>query len=300
LVFDIGPAQLAVAGAQLAVIWVLAGLYANGMSLAIPALGAAVHAPQWPWVTAAAYTVVLGGATFAGSRVRHVVGEVMQRALGAHDSERQAHAEHARELAALTGEIAHELKNPLASIKGLGSLLAHDVSGKPAERLAVLRTEVDRMQETLQQFLDFSRPLVPLSMGPVDLHELAREVVDLCDGMAQARGIRLTAGTEAGHAQGDRRKLRQVLVNLVQNAIEAAPPGSEVRVCAGERRVEVLDRGPGSPDELKAAVFDPGVTTRPRGSGLGLTIARALVRQHEGTLTLEPRAGGGTRAVVIL
>ena len=89
-------------------------------------------------------------------------------------------------------------------------------------------------------------------------------------------------------------------MNLVQNAIEAAPPGTPVEVTGRDGALEVLDRGAGLADEVRALAFEPGVTTRPRGSGLGLTIARALVQQHGGTLELLPRPGGGTRAVVAL
>jgi two-component system, NtrC family, sensor histidine kinase HydH len=300
LVFDLGRVLFAVVGAQLTVIWGLAVLYADGVSLAIPVLGSGTHGSAWPWVCASAFTLLLGAGSFLGSRVRRKVGDIVGRAIGAHDSERLAHAEHARELVALTGEIAHELKNPLASIKGLASLLARDLEGKAGERLSVLRAEVERMEETLADFLDFSRPLVPLAVEEVDLRKLSYEVVELCEGVAQARGVTLTVAPEGGRGSADRRKLRQVLVNLVQNSIEAAPAGSEVRVVATDGRVEVLDRGPGIPEELGASVFDPGVTTRARGNGLGLTIARALVLQHGGTLTLDARDGGGTCARVTL
>jgi signal transduction histidine kinase len=295
LVFGRSVPLLLVVGAQLVTVWSLAAANASGLSLAVPIFGMGHHEPQWPWIAASALTLMLFGAASIGTRVRKMVGSVVTATIAAHERERLAHADHARELVALSGEIAHELKNPLASIKGLAALLARDVEGKAAERLAVLRAEVDRMQETLEDFLDFSRPLVPLARANVDLDELAGEVAALCDGVAQSRGVRiLTEGR--GTMWADRRKLRQVLVNLVQNAIEAAPTGSDVKVLARDGVLEVLDRGPGIPDEVRDSVFEPGVTTRPRGSGFGLTIARALVLQHGGTLTLGPREGGGTRA----
>jgi signal transduction histidine kinase len=95
--------------------------------------------------------------------------------------------------------------------------------------------------------------------------------------------------------------VKQILVNLVQNALEANPRGAavEIETAAAERDavlVRVLDRGPGPARELGEQVFDPGVTTKSRGSGLGLTISRALARQHGGELTLAARAGGGCAA----
>ncbi len=258
-------------------------------------------ATSWGWllVQVAALAIAETVAVVLGGAVRGMVGRTVAEVVAAHDNERRAHAEHARELSALTGEIAHELKNPLASVKGLAALLARDVEGRSAERLGVLREEVDRMQGTLDTFLDLSRPLVPLALEDIDLAALAADVGRLCEGLLLARA--LTYRVEGrGAARGDRRKLRQVLVNLVQNAIEAAPAGTVVEVRVGDGGCEVLDRGPGVPSALGDRVFEPGVTTRPRGNGLGLAIARGLVEQHGGVLALEPRGGGGTAARVSL
>lgn len=300
LMFGLGLHQLLVVGVQVATIWTLVALGLSGVSLALEPLGPIGHGPVWIVTEGVAMTGMLVGGLVLGTKVRQVVSRIVGGTLSAHDSERVAHADHARELVTLSAEIAHELKNPLASIKGLSSLLAKDLDGKAAERLAVLRNEVERMQETLEEFLDFSRPLVPLTQTDVDLAELVQEVVALCDGVARSRGVTLAPIGESARVRADRRKLRQVLVNLVQNAIEAAPPTTTVDVASRDRALEVLDRGEGLADEVRALAFEPGVTTRPRGSGLGLTIARALVQQHGGTLELLARAGGGTRAVVSL
>jgi len=240
-------------------------------------------------------------ATTVGGKVRATLAAVVERALAANEREREAHAEHARELVTLSAEIAHELKNPLASVKGLAALLARDLDGRSAERLAVLRAEVDRMQESLEAFLDFSRPLSPISRAPFDVAALAAEVVALCEGLARPRGIALETPAGPVTLSGDARKLRQLLVNLVQNAIEASPSGSRVEIgaSAGDPVVlEVRDRGGGLAPGLDP--FAPGVTTKAKGSGLGLTIARALVQQHGGEISLLPREGGGTVARVQL
>jgi two-component system, NtrC family, sensor histidine kinase HydH len=305
LTFGRSLPQAAILLVQLTTVWTFASIDASGGSMALPQLGPIDHGPVWAWTAATFLSIILFGATAIGSKVRGLVGEAVGRALGAHESERQAHAEHAREMVALSAEIAHELKNPLASVKGLAALLARDLVGKPAERLGVLRSEVDRMQETLEEFLDFSRPLAPLARAPVDLGELAREVSTLCEGVARSRGVELLCDAGPVVLEGDRRKLRQLLVNLVQNAIEASPAGARVEIGAEAGRgagdpvrLEVRDRGAGVAPDLDA--FAPGLTTKPRGSGLGLTIARALVQQHGGRIELLARDGGGTRAAVTI
>lgn len=302
------PAIAALALLQMTAAWVFAAGAVQGwlpaVNLAPFGGGArAGHADALLWTAAFAYTLFIGIATGVGLTARRVFDAMLHRALSAREDERAARAEHARELTALSGEIAHELKNPLATIKGLGSLLAADATGRSAERLAVLRAEVDRMQGTLEEFLNFSRPLVPLSQVDDDLARLCGDVVRLHEGLASVRGVRLEVepGPPA-RVRCDPRKVRQVLINLVQNAIEASARGDLVELAWAPRgaafRVEVRDRGTGLDAEVD--VFAPGVTTKPHGSGVGLTIARALARQHGGELTLAARPGGGCVATLEL
>jgi signal transduction histidine kinase len=256
---------------------------------------------------AVTFTVLLAAGRHLGRFVRRAFDAMLRRTVRAQAESLRAHAERAEELTALSAEIAHELKNPLASVKGLAGLLAPALAGgKGAERLAVLRHEVDRMQAILDEFLNFSRPLVPLALGDHDAGELCREVAALHEGMAHERGVELEVAAAApAMARCDPRKVKQVLINLVQNALDAAPPESVVRLHAaaepgGGARVVVSDLGRGPDPSLGRQVFEPGVTTKAQGSGLGLTIARALARQHGGDLTLSSREGGGTEAVLLL
>jgi two-component system, NtrC family, sensor histidine kinase HydH len=138
----------------------------------------------------------------------------------------------------------------------------------------------------------------------VDLAALAHEVAALHEGMAHERGVAVEVRGEAALARCDPRKVKQVLINLVQNALDASPPGSaleiEVGGGAGAAAVRVLDRGAGLDPAVAGRVFEAGVTSKAHGSGLGLTIARALARQHGGELELGPRPGGGCSAVLRL
>jgi len=294
---------------ELLVVWTFAVLaYTRGDAfLRLVALDGARAIPAARITTVAlVYTLLVVGGRYIGRVIRRTFDAMLRRTVRAQAESLRAHAERAEELTALSAEIAHELKNPLASVKGLAGLLAGAVpEGKGAERLGVLRSEVARMQVILDEFLNFSRPLVPLALGQHDVGALCREVASLHEGMAEERGVTVEADAGEVRARCDPRKVKQVLINLVQNALDAAPPGSGVRLSAsadgrGCATIEVDDRGTGLSPELASRVFEPGVTTKASGSGLGLTIARALARQHGGDLALLPRAGGGTTARLTL
>ena len=296
---------------QIAAAWTFAALGATG---AVPDFNPAVFGGgATTRVTgtlllmhATLLTFVYAFAATAGRAVRWSFDRMVQRSAAAQQESLRAHAERAEELTALSGEIAHELKNPLASVKGLAGLLAQHVpDGKAAERLQVLRREVDRMQAILDEFLNFSRPLVPLALGDTDVGALCREVAALHEGIARERALEIAVRAGEVPVRCDPRKTKQVLINLVQNALDASPAGSAVeieaeRASGGGARLRVLDRGRGVEPAVAGAVFSPGVTTKAAGSGLGLTIARALARQHGGDVALAPRPGGGTAAEVTL
>jgi signal transduction histidine kinase len=298
-------------GMQIAALWALAALEMAGL---VPDLNPAAfggghgagHTDAHLVTTAAVLSAVLALGSRAGQGVRGVFDAMLARALRAQQESLRAHAERAEELTELPAEIAHELKNPLASVKGLSALLAENVPpGKGAERLAVLRREVDRMQGILEEFLNFSRPLVPLALGDVDLAALAREVAALHEGMAHQRGVGIEVRTAPAAVRCDARKVRQVLINLLQNALDASPSGTrvEIDVCepsGGAALVRLLDRGSGLDPSVGGRVFDAGVTSKAHGSGLGLTIARALAHQHGGEVELSQRQGGGCAAALRL
>jgi two-component system sensor histidine kinase HydH len=305
------PGRLGLLAFQIASVWLCAWIGATGVipdfNLSVFGGGSRVGAPpSYLYAHALVISFVLLMAGAVGRAVRSSLDGIIRRGLAAQQESLRAHAERAEELTALSGEIAHELKNPLASVKGLAGLLAQQLpDGKGAERLQVLRREVDRMQSVLDEFLNFSRPLVPLALGDADVSALCREVAALHEGVAKERGVELSVRGAEVRVRCDPRKVKQVLINLVQNAIDASPPGAGVELEAdvapdGGARVTILDRGRGLDPALGDAVFSPGVTTKPAGSGLGLTIARALARQHGGEVALVARPGGGTRAELVL
>lgn len=244
------------------------------------------------------------GLLYIAGRLRRGMDEVALRSLRARDEVLADHDEQLRAMTTLAGEIAHELKNPLASVKGLAALVAKSVDGQAAEQLAVLRREADRMQGILEEFLNFSRPLVPLQQEEVVVAALAADVIELHTAMALERAVRVEL-IEQGEqrVRCDRRKVKQVLINLLQNALDATPRGGHVELrlstTTTSLHLEVVDDGAGLAPQIAERVFQPGVTTKAGGSGLGLTVSRLLARQHGGELVLRS-AGKGCTAELVL
>ncbi|MEM6294909.1 MAG: HAMP domain-containing sensor histidine kinase [Myxococcota bacterium] len=236
-----------------------------------------------------------------GYRLRREARRNLEQLQSAQEAALAVHRQRADDLTMMSGEIAHELKNPLASVKGLTQLLARGCSPedtKASERLGVLQREVVRMQSILDEFLNFSRPLTPLTRTAVDVQAVCADVVSLHEAMSAALALTLHVDVETDLiAQGDARKIGQVLINLLQNALEVSPPESEVWLRGVAQSdgvlIEVRDAGPGLSLDVEATLFEPGVTTKADGNGLGLTVARAIAEQHGGTLTLANHPEGG-------
>lgn len=289
--------------------WAMAVVHATGAPVAtlVPRLfgdAGGLEDGAAPWLAASLYTFLFFAAARIGGAMRAILDQLFDEALAERDRSLALHAEQNRTLTQLGAEIAHELKNPLASVKGLASIIGRELDGKAKERMNVLRREVDRMQGILEEFLNYSRPLVPLALSEVDLGRIARDVVRLHEGMAAERGVALVAIAERpAWLRCDPRKVHQVLVNLVQNALDASPRGTTVRVMVedrgGEVRARVSDEGPGLDPEIAERAFEVGVTTKEQGSGLGLAVARSLARQHGGELSLRSLARGCEAELVL-
>jgi signal transduction histidine kinase len=245
---------------------------------------------------------IIGGGM--GLSVRRGFDRATTAAVGARAEAVDAMRARNRELVELSGALAHELKNPLAAIRGLAGVIGRrlEPGSREAEQMGVLIGEVGRMAAVLDEFLNFSRPAAGLAARDVDPGALVEEVALVHEPVADERGVRLVRAAGARSAlRADPRKIKQVLVNLVQNALDASPAGGEVRLTTADRdgggvEFEVCDDGPGLADEVRGRLFTPGATTKAAGSGLGLTIARAIAEQHGGGLDLEARPEGGCRA----
>jgi two-component system sensor histidine kinase HydH len=200
--------------------------------------------------------------------------------------------------------LAHEIRNPLGAIRGYAQLLGEQAADPVSrERAAVMLPELDRVAERLEEFLGFARKR-KLSPAPVDLAILAGEVVALFRPDAEADGIELVARTAGGPAivDGDAAELKELLTNLVLNAVQACGRGGRVVVgaerTAAEIALVVTDSGPGILPEDAGRLFEPYFTTKARGSGLGLAISRRIAEDHGAVLTLENAPRGGAIATL--
>jgi two-component system sensor histidine kinase HydH len=197
--------------------------------------------------------------------------------------------------------VAHELRNPLTSIKGLVQVNRKEaeVLGGPAEDFRIIEQEIRRMERTLQTFLDFARPPQParkeMNLGPV-----VERVFALIGGRASKQGItlRFTQPDQRVLVEADHDHVQQLVLNLVLNALDAMGRRGLLEVvlhsCAdGQVELQVLDTGPGIPDHLLARIFEPFVSSKETGLGLGLAVSRRIAEDHGGSLSACNRPGGG-------
>ncbi|HET7752410.1 MAG TPA: ATP-binding protein [Anaeromyxobacteraceae bacterium] len=211
----------------------------------------------------------------------------------------------------MTAGLSHEIRNPLnAAALQLTVLerrlqkLPKDQQSALIEPLHLVRDEIRRLDHILEDFLQFARPRVFVPK-PVDVAAVLTRVADLLEGEAERREIGFERGFTPGlpEVAGDEERLRQVVMNLALNALDAAGRGGRVRLgCALEKpdanevAIYMDDSGPGVPVEDRDRIFEPFFTTKASGSGLGLSIVHAIVTQHGGAITVEDAPGtGGAR-----
>ena len=219
--------------------------------------------------------------------------------------------ERGRRLASLGGlaaGVAHEIRNPLSSIKGFATHFRERFVDVPEERKAaeVMIREVDRINRVITQLIEFARPL-KMNMVPGSLPVVIRHALALIEKEAAKRGVTVQTDIPTGkwEISLDADRMTQVFLNLFLNALEAMEGGGELRVSLLRQekksvRIAVSDTGIGISAVDLPRVFDPYFTTRPAGTGLGLAICHKIVEAHNGEIFLESEAGKGTTVVLIL
>jgi signal transduction histidine kinase len=207
----------------------------------------------------------------------------------------------------LTAGIAHEFRNGLATIHGYARLF--DLNAIPVAyhpHLQGIRQETQALGEVVTNFLNFARPQ-QLMLSPIDVRSIAERAADELRGEARAHGGDVTVRGEFPIIEGDDVLLRQAFSNLLRNAVEACVEASrppqvviEGRLEPGQVRVVVEDNGPGIAPQDRERIFQPFVTTRGRGTGLGLALVQKIIVTHNGRIQVASAPTGGASFQVIL
>jgi signal transduction histidine kinase len=199
----------------------------------------------------------------------------------------------------LSAGLAHEIRNPLASIDGAAEILEEN-SVNPEirkETVGIIRKECARLNRLLSSLLDFARPRAP-EWHSIDVEHMFDSVVQLLS-HSTAKGISFQAYADGmlPRITGDPEQIRQVILNLAINAAQAMPGGGEVRLVARQQGsevvIDIIDQGEGIPEENLDKIFDPFFTTKHDGTGLGLSVVHRIVAQHHGTVSASRNAGAG-------
>ena len=208
------------------------------------------------------------------------------------DERRRQLRERFAELGEMTAGVAHQLKNGLAVVRGHGQLLqrAGVLDAEP------LLAETEDLLRVVQRFLEWARPLEP-RLEPVRLEAVAAQAIRDVERRPSAKGRKLSLEGQ-GEAPADPMLLQQALVNLLENACQATPEGGRVKVRADVLTLTILDEGPGIGEDTAIRMMRPFESGRPEGTGLGLPLALKWLAAQGAELKLEPRAEGGTRAII--
>jgi two-component system nitrogen regulation sensor histidine kinase GlnL len=239
-------------------------------------------------------------------RPRHVVVTLQQRSIASRIDRSLTHRGAARSVSAMALMLAHEIKNPLSGVRGAAQLLERTSDAKDRELTRLIIEETDRicaLVDRMEMFTDNPR----IERRAVNIHEVLNHVVKLAqNGFGAAVRFVEAYDPSLPPAYGDRDQLIQIFLNLVKNAVEAAPEadgevvvstayqqGVSIATPNGDGHVKVplvvriQDNGAGVPEDLRGHLFDPFITTKPGGSGLGLALVAKFVGDHGGVIDLE-------------
>ncbi len=227
--------------------------------------------------------------------------------------------EQALDFETLAAGLAHEIRNPLAGLQGSAELLAREAEEGTREYAQVIAREAKRVDGLVRELLDLARP-ARLNPGPVNIHDVLRDVIVLARGIPGASRVVFTERYDPSlpAVLGDAEKLTQVVLNVVRNALDAVADVADkhvimetgvanlrVRSEGGGKtrplaRISVVDSGPGIPLSMLSRIFTPFATSKPQGTGLGLPICQRIVHAHGGRMEIRNRPGAGAEVVLFL
>jgi signal transduction histidine kinase len=210
-------------------------------------------------------------------------------------------------LSEMAADIAHEIRNPLSSIKGASNLLANELKNlnqpKIQEYHTIITEEIERLNNILTNFQDLTKPL-KIEKDSVSMNEVIQKTVKLVEMGTPNLEIRLELSSKLPMVQADASSLKQVFLNLIKNAAEACGPGGELVIKTASdppwMKISFSDDGPGIPPELVNRIFEPFFTTKTRGMGVGLAICQRIIQAHDGRIEVNNRLPKGTQFNIFL
>lgn len=293
------------------------GVLAAALAAGLLAAASGLAAGAVPWVHVGSRAALLGLLALALGHVATRERQARQRAEELNREmeaamQRLAHAERLAAVGRLSARMAHEVRNPLGAIhlnvdmlRDLMRQCPEPVAREAEPLLAEIQDEVRALAELTDEYLVAARLPRP-RLEKESLADLVHDAVAFLRPVAERQGVHLSVEEAAvlPPLLIDRDMVRQAIRNLVKNSLEALPPGGRITVrvdgSAGGARVTVTDNGPGVSAEAAAHLFEPFFTTKSRGSGLGLSIAQEIAREHGGELTWRNRPEGGAEFALLL
>lgn len=238
------------------------------------------------------------------------VNESLEMAKEAKNRESEEYRRRSEKLAVvgqLAAGLAHEIRNPLTTVKGFCNLIREkSTENKTVEYINVLLPELDRVCDLVKEFLLLTKPAAP-KLNAVLLQELVKGTITLMQSEAMLKDVTLIndVAQDLPPIQGDLEQLKQVLINLILNALEAMAGKGSICLRAYENVhnkivIEIEDTGKGISNEKIVRVFEPFFTTKEEGTGLGLSIANQIIQSHKGKLTIRSIEGKGTTVAIEL
>lgn len=232
-------------------------------------------------------------AGYLAERLRLAGGRLLEATI------RAERAESLAMLGRLAAGLAHEIRNPLGSILGSIQLVqsAPNLDEESRELCQLVERETARLNDLVSDMLDLARPKPP-TLGPVDLANVAQDVRQLATRSGRGSDVELSyEGPEKLMVSADAGQLRQVLWNLVRNAIQVSSPGARVEIRVIDQgdspRLEIRDEGPGIPSEVQSQIFDAFFTTRTAGVGIGLAVVKRIIDDHGWAIEVVSEEGQG-------
>lgn len=240
----------------------------------------------------------------AGNRIGtlHIIRDITEmKAL----QEQSKRVERLSAMGEMAVELAHEIRNPLGSIELFASLLAKDLAGDPRRWAENIRMGTRSLNTIVSNMLHFANPISP-AFSEVNLHEVVDEIVQFTCPIMQQRHVNVDAVLNAKDPliRGDRELLKQMMLNLIFNAMKAMPSQGSLNIRTRNLRargieLQIRDTGIGIPPENVSRIFDPFFTTNKNGTGLGLSVVHQIVEKHAGKIRVASKVNHGTTFTIV-